>query len=65
MKYRFNNIINNNLNKKGLIVFDIIKNNPNYKFNHTASDLIDLQKFDITIFDEYPFGRKLVFAELK
>lgn len=65
LKYCFNNIINNNLNKKGLIVFDIIENNPNYKFNHTASDLIDLQKFDITTFDEYPFGRKLVFAELK
>ena len=65
LKYRLNNIVNNNLNKKGLIVFDIIENNPSYKFNHTASDLIDLQKFDITTFDKYPFGRKLVFAELK
>jgi len=65
LKYRLNNIVNNNLNEKGLIVFDIIENNPSYKFNHTASDLIDLQKFDITTFNEYSFGRKLVFAELK
>ena len=65
LKYRLNNIVNNNLNEKGLIVFDIIENNPSYKFNHTASDLIDLQKFDIITFDEYPFGRKLVFAEPK
>ncbi len=65
LKHRLNKIVNNNLNERGLIVFDIIENNPSYKFNHTAGDLIDLQKFDITTLDGYPFGRKLVFAELK
>ena len=64
LKLRLTKIINNNLNKKGLIIFDIIENNPSYKFNHTAGDLIDLQKFDISTLDGYPFGRKLVFAEL-
>lgn len=65
LKYRLNKIVNNNLNQKGLIVFDIIENNPIYKFNHAVSDLIDVRKFDVTTFSEYPFGRKLVFAELK
>jgi SAM-dependent methyltransferase len=65
LKYRLNKIVNNNLNEKGLIVFDIIENNPIYKFNHAVVDLIDVRKFDVTTFSEYPFGRKLVFAELK
>ena len=65
LKYRLNKIVNNNLNEKGLIVFDIIENNPIYKFNHAVIDLIDVRKFDVTTFNEYPFGRKLVFAELK
>lgn len=60
-----NSIVKNNLNEKGLIVFDIIENNTSYKFNHTASDLIDLEKFAITTVDGYSFGRKLIFAELK
>ena len=34
-------IVKNNLNTKGLIVFDIIENNKNYKFNHSVCDLID------------------------
>lgn len=65
LKNRLNKIVNENLNEKGVIVFDIIENNQSYKFNHTAIELIDLQKFDITTFDEYPFGRRLIFAELK
>lgn len=65
LKSRLTKIVNNNLNKKGLIAFDIIDKNPSYKFNHSVRDLIDLQKFDIIILDGYPFGRKLVFAELK
>ena len=64
LKLRLTKIINNNLNEKGLIIFDIIEKNPSYKFNHTAGDLIDLEKFDISTLDGYPFGRKLVFAEL-
>ena len=55
----------NNLNEKALIVFDIIENNKSYKFNHSISDLIDIDKFVITISEGYPFGRKLIFAELK
>ena len=65
LKSRLTKIVNNNLNKKGLIVFDIIDNNTSYKFNHSVNDLIDLQIFDIVILDGYPFGRKLVLAELK
>ncbi|MBR51939.1 MAG: hypothetical protein CMD58_05435 [Gammaproteobacteria bacterium] len=65
LKKSINSIVKNNLNTKGLIVFDIIENNKDYKFNHAVSDLIDEEKFVITILDEYPFGRKLVFAELK
>jgi len=65
LKSRFSAIIKENLNKKGMLIFDVIKDNPNYKFNHTVGDLIDLQKFNITTLDGYPFGRKLVFAELK
>lgn len=62
---RLSSIINNNLNKKGMIIFDIIEDNPSYKFNHDPGDLIDLHKFNITILDGYPYGRKLIFAELK
>ncbi len=65
LKKSINNIVKNNLNAKGLIIFDIIENNKNYKFNHAVSDLIDEERFLITILDGYPFGRKLVFAELK
>lgn len=65
LKSRFSAIIKDNLNEKGIIIFDIIENNSNYKFNHTVDDLIDLQKFNITTLDGYPFGRKLIFAELK
>ena len=65
IRYSLNSLVKNNLNDKGLIVFDIIENNTSYKFNHTASDLLDLEKFSITVLDGYPFGRKLIFAELK
>ncbi len=58
-------IINNNLNKKGMIIFDVIEDNPIYKFNHVIDDLIDSQKFNLRILDGYDFGRKLIFAELK
>ena len=65
LKYRLSEIINNNLNKKGMIIFDIIEDNPIYKFNHAVDDLIDLQKFNLRTLDGYAFGRKLIFAELK
>lgn len=64
IKSRLSEIIKNNLNERGLIVFDIIENNKNYKFNHSVSDLIDLERFTIKEIDGYPYGRKLIFAEL-
>ena len=63
LKKSINSIVKNNLNTKGLIVYDIIENNKNYKFNHSVYDLIDEEQFHITILDGYPFGRKLVFAK--
>ena len=65
LKCRLSAIINNNLNKKGMIILDIIEDNPIYKFNHAVDDLIDLQKFNLRTLDGYAFGRKLIFAELK
>jgi SAM-dependent methyltransferase len=65
LKSHLNKIVNNNLNKNGLIIFDVVEDNSNYKFNHSATDLLDLQQFNFRILDGYPFGRKIVFAELK
>ena len=65
LKRSLKRIVKNNLNEKALIVFDIIENNKSYKFNHSISDLIDTNKFVITTLEGYPFGRKLIFAELK
>ena len=65
IKSRLNKIINNNLNKKGLVIFDVIDNNLNYKINHSPGDLIDINNFNVKIRKGYPFGRNLVIAQLK
>jgi len=54
-----------NLKSDGVLVFDIIESNPAYKHNHSISDLIFIEKFNITVLDRYRFGRKLVIARLR
>jgi hypothetical protein len=65
LRLRICKLIENNLNAHGILVFDIIDNNSNYKYNHKVQDLIDESRFDIKIIDGYKFGRKLVYAKLK
>ncbi len=64
LRYRLDKLIKNNLRVGGILVFDMIENNSNYKFNHEVNDLIDENNFDIEIVDGYQFGRKLVYARL-
>ncbi len=57
-------IVCNNLNKKGMIIFDVINDNSAYKYNHAISDLIDIDQFKFKILENYPNGRNIVIAEL-
>ena len=58
-------LINVNLNRGGVLIFDVIENNPAYKNNHAISDLIGVDKFRIEVRGGYRFGRKVVIATLK
>ena len=61
---RLERLINFNLNRGGVLIFDVIRNNPAYKNNHAISDLIGVDKFRIEVLDGYRFGRKVVIATL-
>ena len=65
LREKLSKLIKANLKNGGLVVFDVIENNPSYKFNHSISDLINVDLFDIKISEGYKFGRKLVYATLK
>ena len=58
-------LVSFNLNRGGVLIFDVIVNNPVYRHNHSINDLIDVDKFSIEVLDGYRFGRKLVLATLK
>ena len=62
---RLTELINHNLKKGGVIIFDLIEDNPKYTFNHSVDSLIDINKFNIKALDGYRFGRKLIYATLR
>ena len=65
LKKKLSDMIKTNLRPEGLVVFDVIEKNPNYKFNHSFENLIDTDQFNIKVSEGYKFGRKLVYASLK
>ena len=65
LREKLSDMIKVNLRPNGMVVFDVIENNLNYKFNHSISELIDKDLFDIKMSKGYKFGRKLVYATLK
>lgn len=65
LREKLSDMIKVNLRPNGMVVFDVIENNLNYKFNHSISELIDKDLFDIKMSKGHKFGRKLVYATLK
>ncbi len=61
---RLSKLINTNLRKGGVLIFDVIENNHKYKHNHVIRNLINVDRFNIKVLDGYKFGRKLIFATL-
>ena len=65
LREKFSDLTKFNLNPGGIVVFDLIENNSNYKYNHRIQELLDTELFDIETFSGYKFGRKIVYATLK
>lgn len=65
LKKSFNKYINQNLNKDGYLIFDIIENK-NYKYNHDIEILLEgIENIDILVSDTiYEFNRKLIYVRL-
>lgn len=61
LKKIINNIYNKNLNKNGMFIFDIIKANINYKYNHNLKKILtSLMIKNLTLSKKLRFSRFVV-----
>jgi len=65
LKKKISNLVNSNLKKDGILIFDLIEENNTYKHNHVLSDLIEIELYTVCVSDKYRFGRRIVYASLK
>jgi|APSaa5957512535_1039671.scaffolds.fasta_scaffold02974_4 hypothetical protein len=61
----FSKFINQNLNKNGYLIFDILENK-SYKYNHDIEYLLEgIKNIDIVVSDKkYEYDRKLIYVRL-
>lgn len=65
LRPRIDHLINNNMKAGSILVFDVFEKWAEHPFCHTISELIDASIFELSVVNNYRFGRKLVYAKLK